>query len=179
MRILGIDPGVRATGYGVVDFDGSALRCVASGVIRPKAGSLAMRLCAIQQQLQLLIDQFRPDGAAIENVFSSRNVRSALTLGHVRGVALATLAGGGLDAGEYAASQVKAAVVGHGSASKSQVQQMVRRLLALPAAPPADAADALAIAICHGHTYATRRSRAVSRPARGNAEGGGVRGVDA
>jgi len=163
VRILGVDPGTRATGFGVVDVEGSVLRCVAHGVIRPRADSLALRLRAIQIELQAVISEHRPDAAAVENVFAFRNVRSALTLGHARGVALAALAHGELDAGEYSPSQVKAAVVGYGAASKSQVQLMVQRLLGLSEAPRPDAADALAIAICHGHASATQRSRAVAQ----------------
>ena len=159
MRILGVDPGTRATGYGVVDLEGSRLRRVAGGVIRPGAGSLGQRLAGIQARLAALIEEFGPDSTAVEGVFSARNARSALTLGHARGVALAALAASGLETGEYSPSQVKLAVTGHGAAGKPQVQQMVQRLLGLRDPPPADEADALAVAICHGHSQVGRRGR--------------------
>ncbi|MBW2413445.1 MAG: crossover junction endodeoxyribonuclease RuvC [Deltaproteobacteria bacterium] len=159
MRILGVDPGTRATGYGLVDLDGSRLRRVAGGVIRPASGPLGHRLAAIQARLAAVIEEFGPDSTAVEGVFAARNVRSALTLGHARGVALAALAAAGLEIGEYSPSQVKRAVTGHGAAAKPQVQQMVQRLLGLADAPPADEADALAVAICHGHSQAGRRGR--------------------
>lgn len=170
MRILGVDPGTRATGYGVVEFGPSpseparggarGLRRVAGGVIRPDSGApLGERLAGIHAELCALIERFQPDGTAVENVFSARNARSALTLGHARGVALAALATSGLETGEYSPSQVKLAVVGHGAAAKPQVQRMVQRLLGLEKLPAADEADALAIAICHGHSRGSGRSR--------------------
>lgn len=153
MRILGVDPGTRATGYGVVELRGSQLRRVAGGVIRAGAGvSLGQRLAAIHAELSRVIERFEPDATAVENVFSARNPRSALTLGHARGVALAAFAASGLETGEYSPAQVKLAVVGHGAAAKPQVQRMVQRLLGLESVPPPDEADALAIAICHGHS---------------------------
>ena len=159
MRILGVDPGTRATGYGLVDLEGSRLSRVAGGVIRPGEGPLGQRLAGIQARLAAVIEEFSPDCTAVEGVFASRNARSALTLGHARGVALAVLAASGLEPGEYSPAQVKLAVVGHGSAAKSQVQRMVQRLLGLVELPPADEADALAVAICHGHSQAGRRGR--------------------
>lgn len=143
-------------GFGVVEVDGSRLRRIAGGVIRPAAGSLGARLGSIQTQLAAVIEQYAPDGAAVENVFSARNPRSALALGHARGVALAAFAQSQLEPGEYSPSQVKSAVVGYGQASKMQVQQMVQKLLGLTKLPPNDEADALAIAICHGHTGRAR-----------------------
>ncbi len=154
MRILGVDPGTRATGYGVVEFHSSRLRRVAGGVIRPSADSLGGRLARIQAVLAEVIEQFEPDSTAVEGIFASRNVKSALTLGHARGVALAAFAASGLETGEYSPSQVKLAVVGNGAAAKLQVQRMVQRLLGLAEAPAADEADALAVAICHGHSSA-------------------------
>ena len=159
MRILGVDPGSRATGYGVVELEGSRLRRVAGGVIRPGEGSLGQRLADIQARLAAVIEEFGPDCTAVEGVFAGRNARSALTLGHARGVALAVLAASGLETGEYSPAQVKLAVVGHGSAAKLQVQRMVQRLLGLVEPPTADEADALAVAICHGHSQAGRAGR--------------------
>jgi len=169
LRILGVDPGTRATGYGVVEFvsaelagrGGLRLRRVAGGVIRPKSGTpLGERLAGIQAELARVIERFEPDATAVENVFSGRNPRSALILGHARGVALAAFAASGLETGEYSPSQVKQAVVGYGAAAKPQVQRMVQRLLGLERVPPADEADALAIAICHGHSCGPRPLKA-------------------
>ena len=152
MRILGIDPGSRATGFGVVEFEGSLLRHVASGVIRPPEGALAARLAHIFAELERVIAATRPDGSALEAVFASHNARSALVLGHARGAALLACGRAGLDVGEYAPAQVKTAVAGYGAAAKTQVQRMVQKLLGLPESPASDAADALAVAICHGHS---------------------------
>lgn len=152
MRILGIDPGSRATGYGVVDLSNSTLQRVAGGVIRCGTGSLASRLARIDRELSAMLVEIQPVAAALESVFSARNPRSALQLGQARGVALAACGRAGLEAAEYAPSQVKLAVVGHGAADKAQVQRMVQRLLGLATPPPADEADALAVAICHAHT---------------------------
>jgi crossover junction endodeoxyribonuclease RuvC len=162
VRILGVDPGTRATGYGVVELQGSQLRRVAGGVIRARASaSLGARLAGIHAELSRVIERFGPDSTAVENVFSGRNPRSALTLGHARGVALAAFAASGLETGEYSPAQVKLAVVGYGAAAKPQVQRMVQRLLDLADLPPADEADALAIAICHGHSVRPVRARPV------------------
>jgi crossover junction endodeoxyribonuclease RuvC len=154
-RVLGIDPGSRITGYGVVDAR-SPLRYVASGCIRTGGGSSAQRfadrLGVIYRSVCALIEEHQPDVLAIEEVFLARNVDSALKLGQARGVAIAAGVAHGLEVHEYAARRVKLAVVGTGSAGKTQVQHMVRVLLGLPAAPQADAADALAIAICHVNT---------------------------
>ncbi len=170
MRILGVDPGARATGYGVVELEGSRLRRLAGGVIRPGEGSLGQRLAGIHSRLAAVIEEFRPDCTAVEGVFVARNARSALTLGHARGVALAVLAASGLETGEYSPAQVKLAVVGHGSAAKPQVQRMVQRLLGLVEPPSADEADALAVAICHGHSQAGRAGRGRVRALRAGAE---------
>jgi crossover junction endodeoxyribonuclease RuvC len=170
VRILGIDPGTRATGYGVVEFEGSVLRRVAGGVIRPREGDLALRLYEVHCALERVVRESSPDRAAIEAVFSARNPRSALLLGHARGVALAACAAAGLIPMEYAPGRIKRAVVGYGGASKSQVQRMVQRLLGLAAPPPVDEADALAVAICHGHSQPARK--AAGRP---GAVAGGVR----
>lgn len=158
MRILGIDPGSRATGYGVVGVVGAELHHVASGVIRVPVGSGSSRLATIQARLRAAIESERPDVVALESVFTARNARSALRLGEARGAALAACGAAGLEAAEYAPGEVKSAVTGYGAAGKPQVQEMVRRLLCLDAAPPTDAADALAVAICHA-----RRARFHSR----------------
>ncbi len=156
-RILGIDPGSRVTGFGVIDVAGGRLAYVASGCIRSPAGGLAERLQAIHEGVAALVDEYRPGEAVIENVFMQRNAAAALKLGQARGAALCALAGRGLAVHEYTPAQVKQAVVGRGRAEKAQVQHMVQALLALAGRPPADAADALACAICHahrGHTFA-------------------------
>ena len=150
MRVLGIDPGSLATGYGVVQIEGSRMRRVAGGTIRTRGDTLADRLAQLQRELVRAIDELAPDFAALEAVFSAKNARSALVLGHARGVALAACAGAGLGTAEYTPSQVKVAVTGYGRAEKLQVMRMVQRLLGLAEPPPSDEADALAVAICHG-----------------------------
>jgi len=153
MRVLGIDPGATATGYGLVELKGDTLSALRFGAITaPGKLPFAQRLLRIHQELRALLTAERPDCAAIEAVFFARNVQSALRLGQARGVALLALAEAGLPIHEYSALEVKQAVSGYGQAGKAQVQEMVRLLLNLPEAPtPADAADALAIAICHLH----------------------------
>jgi crossover junction endodeoxyribonuclease RuvC len=151
VRILGIDPGSRATGYGVVEVEGSRLARVAGGVIRPGAPLLSERLACIVATLEGVIQKTDPEGSALESVFTARNPRSALLLGQARGAALAACGIAGLPAAEYAPAQVKRAVVGYGAARKEQVQRMVQRLLGLASPPPADEADALAVAICHAN----------------------------
>jgi len=158
MRVLGIDCGGAFTGYGVVEQAGDgSLLWIASGAIRLRTQDpLCVRLLRVHEELRTIVLQHRPDVAAIEEIFYAANVKSALKLGEVRGVAMMTAAGSGLPVVGYAPLAVKSAVVGYGRAEKSQVQEMVRRLLKLTALPqPADAADALAIAICHLHTAAT------------------------
>jgi crossover junction endodeoxyribonuclease RuvC len=150
-RVLGIDPGSRITGYGVIDAR-SKLGYVASGCIRTGNGSFADRLGEIYRSVCQIIEEHQPEVLAIEDVFLARNVDSALKLGQARGVAIAAGVAYGLGVHEYAARTVKRAVVGTGRAGKEQVQHMVRVLLDLPASPQADAADALAIAICHVNT---------------------------
>lgn len=152
MRILGIDPGSSATGFGVVERAGGKLRHVAHGVLRPpRSASLAEKLAWLQRGLVEVIAAHRPELAVVERVFVAASPRAALVLGQARGVALAALATAGLVVHEVAASEVKQAVVGVGSAQKRQVQYMVGRLLELARPPRADAADALAAAICHAH----------------------------
>ena len=153
MRVLGIDPGATATGYGLVELKGDTLSALRFGAISaPSKLPFAQRLLRIHQDLRALLTAERPDCAAIEAVFFARNVQSALRLGQARGVALLALAEAGIPIHEYSALEVKQAVTGYGHAGKGQVQEMVRLLLKLPEVPtPADAADALAIAICHQH----------------------------
>ncbi len=172
LRILGIDPGSAVTGYGVVERREGGLRHVAHGTLRlRRTEPLAMRLAALQRDLAAVIASFAPDVVSVERVFVSVSARSALVLGHARGVALAAAAGAGLPVAEYAAREIKQAVVGSGGAHKTQVQAMVRRLLGLEREPAFDAADALAAAICHAHArrlaglgvLSTRRVRRVRR----------------
>jgi len=152
LRILGIDPGLGITGYGVVEKSGSQLVYVASGRIRSNpAGSLAERLSTILDGLAEVIESYRPAEAVVEKVFVNVNPQSTLLLGQARGAAICAAVLARLPVSEYTALQVKQAVVGVGNARKEQVQDMVRRLLDLPGAPGADAADALACAICHAH----------------------------
>lgn len=153
MRVFGIDPGSVRTGYGCIETDGRRHALVACGAIAPAAGAaLPDRLAHIYDQLHALLDRHRPDAVAIENLFHARNVKSALVLGHARGVAVLAAVRAGVPIAEYTPAAIKAAVVGHGRAEKPQVQQMVKLLLGLAAAPtPHDAADALAVAICHVH----------------------------
>ncbi|MFH0810830.1 MAG: crossover junction endodeoxyribonuclease RuvC [Pseudomonadota bacterium] len=150
MMVLGVDPGSRVTGYGLVEERGRELHYVASGVIRP-AGSLAVRLHRIHQELLQIIALHAPGEAAVEEVFLARNFKSSLALGEARGVALLAAAGCGLEVFEYSALEVKKAVVGYGHAGKEQVRAMIVRLLALAPeeVPRTDASDALAVAICH------------------------------
>jgi crossover junction endodeoxyribonuclease RuvC len=153
MRILGIDPGLRITGFGLIDQDGSSLTYVTSGVIRTPDASLPERLHTIVRGLEEVIRLHQPAQSAIEKVFVNVNPQSTLLLGQARGAAICALVGAGLPVAEYTALQLKKAMVGHGKASKGQVQVMVTRLLALPGVPSADAADALACAICHAHSH--------------------------
>jgi crossover junction endodeoxyribonuclease RuvC len=153
VRIFGIDPGSERTGYGCVETDGRRHRLVAYGAITARsADSFPQRLAAIHRQLTSLLSEHRPDCVAVENLFYSVNARSALKLGHARGVAILAAVEAGCDVVEYTPAEVKRAVVGYGRAEKPQVQQMVKLLLGLTDAPsPHDAADALAVAICHVH----------------------------
>jgi crossover junction endodeoxyribonuclease RuvC len=162
VRVLGIDPGSVATGWGIVDCDGSRLSHVASGVLRPGERDPARRLAHIQLELAARVREFAPHSAALEAVFVARNPRAALQLGQARGVALAVCGEAGLETAEYAPARVKGAVAGYGAADKAQVQAMVRRLLGLAREPARDAADALAIAICHGAQCRTAQRRAAA-----------------
>ena len=150
-RILGIDPGLRVTGFGILEARGSELCYVKSGCIRATGSSLPIRLGIIVRDLAFVIAEERPTEVAVEKVFVNVNPNSTLLLGQARGAAIAAAVLAGLPVTEYTAGQVKQAVVGAGRAQKPQVQEMVRRLLSLPGIPAADAADALATAICHAH----------------------------
>ena len=151
MRILGIDPGLRVTGFGLVEKTGRRIVYVTSGRIRTPDAQLPERIKTILDGLEEVIEQGQPDHVAIEKVFVNVNPQSTLLLGQARGAAICAAVGRRLPVTEYTALQIKQAVVGNGHAHKEQVQEMVRRLLTLPVAPGADAADALACAICHAH----------------------------
>lgn len=169
MRIFGIDPGSAKTGYGCIDTDGTHHRLVAFGALATPAGAtLAERLLAIHDGLAELIGRLEPACVAIETLFHARNVQSALKLGHARGVALLAAVEQRRPVVEYTPGEIKRAVVGHGRADKGQIQHMVRVLLGLRAAPsPADAADALAVAICHAHRLGpVGRPRTLAPPPR-------------
>jgi crossover junction endodeoxyribonuclease RuvC len=154
VRIFGIDPGSERTGYGCVETDGSRHQLVACGAIASRlADAFPQRLARIHRELTTLLAECRPDCVAIENLFHANNVRSALKLGHARGVAMLAAVEAGCPVVEYTPAEIKRAVVGYGRAEKQQVAQMVKLLLGLSRAPsPHDAADALAVAICHLHT---------------------------
>ena len=157
MRILGIDPGLQTTGFGVVDVDGQRLAYVASGTIRTTAlalGDLPGRLKILFDGITEVAARYQPDAAAVEIVFVNVNPQSTLLLGQARGAALTALVTSNLPVAEYTALQMKKAVVGHGRAAKAQVQEMVRRLLQLPGLPGTDAADALGLAVTHAHAGA-------------------------
>lgn len=153
MRVLGIDPGSRITGYGITEKIGNRLVHIDNGAIfTDKAGDFPNRLKAIYEGLAQVIATYSPDAVAVEQIFLAHNAQSALKLGQARGAAIVAGVNAGLPVFEYTAMQVKQAVVGHGHASKDQVQQMVRILLHLPEIAQADASDALAVAICHANS---------------------------
>ncbi len=160
MTVLGIDPGTARTGFGVVDADArDQLVLVDYGVIKTPAGQdAAARLDELHRQLQELIEQHTPTEAAVERLFFQKNVSTAMQVGQARGVILLTLHQAGLPIGEYSPQDIKLAVTGYGAADKSQMQRMVQTLLTMPELPkPDDAADALAIAICHFHSIRLQR----------------------
>lgn len=171
MKVFGIDPGSERTGYGCIDTDGSRHRLVVCGAVTtPPRAAFPEKLLVIHQALVALLASHRPDCVAVENVFYAKNVRSALKLGHARGVALLSAVEGGYPLFEYTPAEIKRTVVGYGRAEKAQVGEMVRLLLGLDAPPaPHDAADALAVAICHVHTAggAAREALALATAARG------------
>jgi len=150
LRVLGLDPGSRRTGFGVVERSGNTYRSLEHGVIAPPASlDLPHRLHAIASRAGEVMERVRPDCVAIEEAFYHESVRSTLVLGHVRGALLVAAIDHGFEVAEYSPREIKMAVAGTGGAAKQQVEFMVRRMLGLPAALPADAADALAVAICH------------------------------
>jgi crossover junction endodeoxyribonuclease RuvC len=157
LLVMGVDPGTAITGYGIVRVDDS-VTAVAYGVIRTPAGQpLPHRLQHIHRELGLIIAQYHPAEAAVEELFFAKNARTALAVGHARGVILFALAQAGLPVYEYTPLQVKQAITGYGRASKEQVQEMVRLLLSLAVTPqPDDVADALAVGVCHAHTLSVR-----------------------
>ena len=152
MKILGIDPGSRAAGYGIVDFSAGRCSFICCGVIRVDTGqSFPARLLEIHQGISEVIEKHQPDLAAIEEVFMAKNPSSALKLGHARGVLILAAMQKGLSLGEYSPRQIKQAVAGYGNADKAQIQHMVKAILSLAKSPSHDAADALAVAICHAN----------------------------
>ncbi len=151
-RILGIDPGSRLTGFGVVDFSGSKATYVASGSIRSERGEFSERLKIIFQSVTDIVSEYTPDCVSVESVFVSKNAGSALKLGHARSAAICATFAASLEIREYAPREIKQAIVGTGAADKSQVQHMVMAMLHLNAEPSIDASDALAAALCHGHS---------------------------
>lgn len=165
MRIFGIDPGSTRTGYGCVETDGSRHTLVTFGSIAAPAGSgFAEKLHVIHHTLARVLRETSPDCVAIENLFHARNVRSALQLGHARGVAMLAAVEAGVPIVEYTPAEIKLAVVGYGRAEKTQVQQMVKLLLGLASLPkPFDASDALAAALCHSHSGSSALARRATR----------------
>jgi crossover junction endodeoxyribonuclease RuvC len=170
MRILGIDPGLRTTGFGVIDVDGSDLRYVASGTISTlhlDKGQLPERLKVLFDGICEVVQRYEPDGASVEIVFVNVNPQSTLLLGQARGACITALVSNHLPVAEYTALQMKQAVAGYGRADKNQIQEMVKRLLALPGLPGPDAADALGLAITHAHA-----AKAMARLAQADGVGG-------
>jgi crossover junction endodeoxyribonuclease RuvC len=164
-RILGIDPGSRKTGFGVLDFSGDDPTYVASGVVNSAEGTFPDRLRRIFTAVGEIVEEYRPDVVAIESVFMHKNDGSALKLGQARSAALCATFGFEMEVHEYAPREIKQAIVGTGAASKEQVQHMVISLLKLDAAPSLDAADALAAALCHGHQHRIKNRLALREAA--------------
>ena len=162
MRVLGIDPGLRNTGWGVIETEGSRLRHIANGVVHSEGDDLGARLVVLYRGLCAVIAAHAPDAAAVEQTFVNKDATGTLKLGQARGIAMLAPAEAGLTVGEYAPNAVKKAVVGVGHAQKEQVQHMVRVHLPGVAFAGPDAADALAIAICHAHHLQSRRIRVVA-----------------
>lgn len=164
MRILGIDPGTNITGYGIIDVEGNRLRHVDNGIIKTRSSDpLPLRLKTIYDGLTKVLTAFTPDNVSVEQVFLAKNPRAALTLGHARGTAVIAAVNLGIEVHEYSALQVKSAVVGYGHAAKQQVQHMVKALLNLPEIAQEDAADALAVAICHANSRTMQKAVSQSR----------------
>jgi len=170
MRLIGLDPGLRVTGWGIIDAVDGRLRHVANGVVHSKASNaMAQRLCAIHDGIARVIKTYGPESAAVEEIFVNRNPQSTLKLGLARGVVLLVPARAELEVAEYAANQVKKSVTGTGHAAKDQVKMMVKTLLPMAEIETADAADALAVAICHAHYLETAGHWGVSRLGKGAA----------
>lgn len=165
LRVLGIDPGSRVTGFGVIDVEGARLAHVDSGCIHVRGTTLAAKLEAIYEGVSEIVVRHRPEQMAVEQVFVHRNAAAALKLGQARGAALVAGITQGVAVYEYSPNQVKLAVTGQGHAAKEQVQHMMRVLLRLAEAPRSDAADALAVAVCHAHTGQTRSALAAAAAA--------------
>jgi crossover junction endodeoxyribonuclease RuvC len=160
LRVLGVDPGSQATGYGVIDRVGSELHWVSHGVLRPaRSSALAPRLAALVHELGRVIEQYAPDVASVEDVFVAVSPRSALVLGQARGAVLAAIGAASVPLVQYAPARIKLAVAGAGRAPKDQIQRIVKRMLALASAPATDAADALAAAVCHARAGSLERVR--------------------
>ncbi|MBI1209805.1 MAG: crossover junction endodeoxyribonuclease RuvC [Azospirillum sp.] len=165
LRLIGLDPGLRHTGWGIIEVSGNRLSYVADGAIHSDGdGSLALRLCQLHDGLSEVLVRYRPNEAAVEETFVNKNAASTLKLGHARAIALLVPAQAGLGVAEYSANLVKKSVVGAGHADKTQVQMMVRVLLPGCQLSSADAADALAVAICHAHHRATRQLWKAPKP---------------
>ena len=167
MRVLGIDCGAKSTGYGIIESRGSrSLRLITSGVITTSPrDAFPRRLSRIYEGLKTIIEEYSPEEVAIEDLFYARNFRTAVKLGHVRAVAMLAADGVGLPVAEYSPLEVKSSMVGYGRAEKSQVQEMVKRVLSLAEAPQShDAADALAVALCHLHTLTTKIKMGIAKP---------------
>lgn len=160
IRIIGIDPGSIHSGYGIIDMDGNHAVHVTHGTLRVRGDSLAGKLDLIFAEISGIITEFTPVEAAVEQVFMHRNADSALKLGQARGAAITACARHGLAVSEYTPNQIKQATVGRGHAAKQQVQHMIKVLLCLREVPQSDAADALAVALCHGHSREGRRRMA-------------------
>ena len=163
MIILGIDPGSRVTGYGLIDNQPNQMRYIASGYLKLVGDNLPQRLGQIFQQVEFIIEKYQPQHMGIENVFMQRNADSALKLGHARGAAICAAYQAGLEIAEYAPREIKKALVGSGAAGKDQVQHMVRRLLGLQQQLQSDEGDGLAIAICHAQFYATQQKTGIEK----------------
>jgi crossover junction endodeoxyribonuclease RuvC len=159
VRVLGIDPGSRATGWALVISEGNRYRLEDAGVVRPRGESRHVRLADLQNRLTSVVDQLAPDCAAVESSFSGVNPKSGLALAECRGVILAALGGLDLDVSSYSPAEVKSAIVGHGNAEKQQINYMVVRLLNLAESPPSDAADAMAVALTHIHLKPWKSTR--------------------
>ena len=164
MRILGIDPGTKITGYGIIDVEGNRLRHVDNGIVKTRSSDpLPLRLKVIYDGLTEILNTYSPQTVAVEQVFMAKNPKAALTLGHARGTAVLAAVNLDLEVHEYSALQVKSAVVGYGHAAKQQVQHMVKALLNLPEIAQEDAADALAVAICHANSRTMRQVASLAK----------------